>query len=1357
MNSQNYLSNVFRQVYAYSNGQFVPSINLSNVSKITADSLTVTTLSLGGANSNLYFGSNAGSLDANSANNTAIGVEAANGISNSADSVFLGFKAGLGVDGATSVISIGATARGAGTSNIYIGNNTGSAAPTSVSNIYIGHSIDTASAVSNQLRIGQDGNVILAGDFSNRWVGVGSTTPTSGCKFDVSGKTNLAGDVTISAGGNLFVAGDISAGSISTTAISGPNSRLDGGSVYAPSYSFKTDTSLGIYDASGHSMGFANRGIQVMCISGTRVGINTPNPSTTLEVNGDISANSYNGPDGTESAPKYTFSSDRSTGIFLDTGKLSFTVGGVKQMEVTSNGIVNTNTSAIAINKVLRDAVLPVDYDISGGNIRITRTLTTSNIVGTASASNSIGGVTLSNNNIALNGAIVGSTENTSNSIGGVTLSNENIAMWGSIIGLADYASNRIGGVTLSNHDIAMSGTIIGSTANTSNVIGGVTLSNNNITSATGKLRISNIQNGAFGDGQTYAFQEIVSGLSSMVSSAPAMSFQEGGLGGYRHFIRSRHDYNNGFDPQNVGNNAIDFYTNTSFDNTASTAPGVGNTLAMTVTSVGVGIGTDNIGYALNVSGTAYASEGVIASNFTTLNASSNRIGGVILDNSNTTSSNFTTPTASSNNIGGVTLSNNNIAMSGAIVGSTDNTSNRIGGVTLSNGNLNASTLISGSGSNLIGGVTLSNYIIRDATRISTIDFAASGYIRNNTAASEFDISGGNISNSGQLTSSNVRVQAGASNVPTYAFTSDPSAGLFTPNVGTMAFSTGGLTRMCISGTNVGIGTINPTQFLDVSGGQTRLTNTGAALALTSSIGNNNMIFQTTGAVARWGIGLSNAETVTNAGSDINFTRYSDTGTLIDRPLLIQRSTGNVGIGTTQPTSKLVVSDPSGSFHLGAPSGSYPKLQLLGPLFTNPNPGSEVINAEITLAAAGTSSYANCIRSINLGGGAWADCNRMGFFTMLAAGDSVLRERMSILPNGNIGIGATTPLSRLHVIDTTTTTNAGQGIILQTGSIKNGQSNLIEFRGTDGGSSIPLSSITGIDTGTGSSAYRGDLTFMTSPAANSYPERMRIQYDGRIGFNRTTDICGTFYIRAPPVSTDEPCILTLHSSSDTYNQGYTQIRSLNIGPYGMGNAMSFWTRGDRGGGDDTNSNLSNAERMRINYNGVGIGTTTPAYPLDVNGSARATSMYIGAGASPTLAMARVYTRTGLTTSAGGVSIAASALGTLGSYTDAALTNGTYLLTMVAKLSSVVTSTGAAGGNFYLGGGFNGNNMVYLMTFYAVPTANTTFTANAVVSISGIISNATSSTTINLMCQRQLGQNSATVTGEINEIHLMRIL
>lgn len=199
---QNYLSNVFRQVYTYDANlsvPFVPKLEMSNIDTYSGNTISVFTAAVGDSAANVYVGSNAGNpynVIRACSNVTAIGYGAGSNISNVSNSVYLGFSAGAGAQLANAVIAIGAGAIGAGTSNIAIGNGTGSVG---ASNILIGHSIAPGN-VSNQVRIGQGSRFPIAADLCYNWVGLGgisSPTNITYATIDISGSTRIQGNLGV--------------------------------------------------------------------------------------------------------------------------------------------------------------------------------------------------------------------------------------------------------------------------------------------------------------------------------------------------------------------------------------------------------------------------------------------------------------------------------------------------------------------------------------------------------------------------------------------------------------------------------------------------------------------------------------------------------------------------------------------------------------------------------------------------------------------------------------------------------------------------------------------------------------------------------------------------------------------------------------------------------------------------------------------------------------------------------------------------------------------------------------------------------------------------------------------------------
>jgi hypothetical protein len=110
------------------------------------------------------------------------------------------------------------------------------------------------------------------------------------------------------------------------------------------------------------------------------------------------------------------------------------------------------------------------------------------------------------------------------------------------------------------------------------------------------------------------------------------------------------------------------------------------------------------------------------------------------------------------------------------------------------------------------------------------------------------------------------------------------------------------------NGTNVGIGNSSPSQKLDVSG-YAKFTS-GIILDGGATSHYREFIWNTSG-FNRWDLYVYGAEPGSNVGGDLFLARYADNGAYLGNAVIFQRSTGNVGIGTTSPYSKLEITPSS--------------------------------------------------------------------------------------------------------------------------------------------------------------------------------------------------------------------------------------------------------------------------------------------------------------------------------------------------------------------------------------------------------------------------------------------------------------
>jgi hypothetical protein len=237
-------------VYTWTGTNFTTTFNLSNIDTLSVRSAKFGVIYAGDISNNVFIGSNTGNSPAdvgncNASSNTAIGIAAAAAISGTSNSEFVGFQAGsagknildsivIGVSAALSnsnvsnsiligtsnsaglsninnTICIGGNAGGTGTSNIYIGSSNG-VGMTGSSNVLIGNGVNLSNIpgytlvngapspsfanASNLFMVGSANKVLIAGNFLNGIVSIGSTNTTGASLNGNQTLTNLSLDVS---------------------------------------------------------------------------------------------------------------------------------------------------------------------------------------------------------------------------------------------------------------------------------------------------------------------------------------------------------------------------------------------------------------------------------------------------------------------------------------------------------------------------------------------------------------------------------------------------------------------------------------------------------------------------------------------------------------------------------------------------------------------------------------------------------------------------------------------------------------------------------------------------------------------------------------------------------------------------------------------------------------------------------------------------------------------------------------------------------------------------------------------------------------------------------------------------------
>jgi hypothetical protein len=438
---------------------------------------------------------------------------------------------------------------------------------------------------------------------------------------------------------------------------------------------------------------------------------------------------------------------------------------------------------------------------------------------------------------------------------------------------------------------------------------------------------------------------------------------------------------------------------------------------------------------------------------------------------------------------------------------------------------------------------------------------------------------------------------------------------------------------------NVGIGTTSPSYLLDVDGalnikGENPIRLNGVWL-MSWDIANTQMII---------------GSNYSGHGADVRFDVASVPGAM-----LIQQTTGNVGIGTTSPDALLHLKAPAGVQGLKIDGNNSYELYFAGSnaniyseddqfWLAGPSKGlrfgSNGINSQLVLqnglVGIGTTSPSSPLTvnaigpqirietttdptryyttleslynayhpfslSVGIGGTA---VERIGVY-----GDAGSGANPRVVISANLAVGTAYPTNVLSLggnVPRTiwmernlTAATAGQGLTLSSGGSYSG--------GTDlAGGDLNLKS--GISTGTGTSALRFfTATAGTTGATDNTPtEKMTILGNGNVGIGTTSPSSklqinsGTWSPSAPP--------LKIYNGAYTYNFGHSgrdgSLHALEF--YANGNAANInWNDGGplsigTSGAQPLNLYTSDINRLAITGSGnVGIGTTTPNDKLTI--------------------------------------------------------------------------------------------------------------------------------------------------------------
>jgi len=245
------------------------------------------------------------------------------------------------------------------------------------------------------------------------------------------------------------------------------------------------------------------------------------------------------------------------------------------------------------------------------------------------------------------------------------------------------------------------------------------------------------------------------------------------------------------------------------------------------------------------------------------------------------------------------------------------------------------------------------------------------------------------IQNGSLYLNGTVGMGSGTAALPSLTFTGDKNTGIYNPIADTLGLSTGGTERLRIDANgNVGIGTTSPQSKLQILGTSGDV-NTYGIMSFDTDSGLNDV-----------GVKLG---AVAGAGSaGYSFIQSKHTGIANDGSLALNPVGGSVGIGTTSPIAKINVVDTN--------------TNQVGLVIGAPLASNEVTGIGFQGYVAGGNSIKSAIYHQRTGTWGTGDLHFALNGVLDGTNVSMSDVKMTIKNSGNVGIGTTSPGTKIDVV-----------------------------------------------------------------------------------------------------------------------------------------------------------------------------------------------------------------------------------------------------------------------------------------------------------------------------------------------------